>query len=364
MRILFLSPFVWDSAYRGRYFHLLGRLSARGHHVTVLEPRLSDAPVARSDAGLRFARPQRPVDAWGGAAEAIAALTPDLVIAASPPVSPVTPQIPAGRGSVAPRLHFDFSDEDYLKRVEGVLGPAGFLGRTLARKSLTSLARRADLLTAASEALRRELPRGALLIANPAGTRWGQAPVSGRTPALSGSPRGGRAVRTRTLMVAVLGCPDAEALTGLAAVAAAHRELSFAVQDDATKSAGPAAEGRLPARLARADVVVLVPATVAPEEALLAALTAGCPVLAQAVLKPALAPTAAKAELASSDLAYYGSYEDLGERLVRFSLTADPSHARTLEAKAERLRWSEAAAAFERAVVDLGGGGQEGAARR
>ena len=70
------------------------------------------------------------------------------------------------------------------------------------------------------------------------------------------------------------------------------------------------------------------------------------------------------AELTSADLAYFDSFEDLGEKFVRFSLTADPAHARNLEAKAERLHWAPVAEAFEQALVELTDRGTFGAAER
>ncbi len=380
MRILFLSPFVWDSAYRGRYYHFFHRLSTRGHRVTVLEPRLSEEPVTRSQPHLQFARPRRPVDAWGGAAEAIRSIDPDVVLVTAPPsLARLADRAwwtgpPGGR---RPLLVFDFSEEGYLQKLEAGLGPAGFVGRSLGKKTLAALARRADLVTASTDVLRRELPAGAILLANPSGARWGQAPVSGRTPAIVTSPKGGRRVMARNLAVAVLGPVDVFTLKQVAALASRHPELGFtlhgSVSDEAQclslpaslRLAAPAKDGRLVSRLTRADVGVIPagePDTA--KEMLLVALSAGCPVLAGAGLRSALSQAARAADLTSADLAYFNSFEDLGEKLLRFSLTIDPAHSRVLEAKAERLRWASVSEAFEETLVHLLNGGSTGAVER
>lgn len=403
MKVLFLSPFVWDSSYRGRYHHFFRRLVASGHSVVVLEPRLSGGAISAPEAGLSVEKPSRSAGVWHGAVETVERVRPDIVVAAAPPGlrqafgNPVPWLKATAPRDSRPLLVFDYSDEHYLPGIAENLGPFGFLGTSLGRKAIAALARHADLVLAASEALRRQLPPGAALLPNPPGSRWGRAPVAARAPSVTRSPQDGRLVRLRRLSVAVVAPPEPGVIGPLAELANSQPDLMVTLMTSdvpapAAREAGiPAVadtgfppnfsvswgvpEGRLDARLGRHDAVVLLPGgtdetTTAPggpaREAvgrLLAGLSAGRQVLAAAALRPALAGAARAADLTSSELVFFDSFDDLAEKLLRFSLTGDPGRARRIEAKADRLRWVPAAEAFCQALTGLLKAAHRGAAR-
>jgi len=420
MKVLFLSSVVWNAAYRGRYYHFFRHLVAHGHSVVVLAPRPSPSSDPEGDGDPRPIRPVRVLDSWVGAVEVAQTFAPDVVVASSPPrlLSSLTShawlsrrrsavtqsrsgktQKPGAFAVHRPFLVFDYSDEGYLADLEACLGHAGYLGQTLRRKALACLASRSDLVIAASEALRRELSSEALVLTNPPGAQRRPSLVSAET--LDGQPSAPASLRlahhhaSRCLAVAVLGPFDSATLAAILTLATTRPDLDFTLLAPTAspltsglapavrwppnvKAATSSTNGRLASRLGHADVAVLLPAAAgcagglsAPQDAdrsdhadrLLAALTAGCPVLAAAGIKGALGPPIHAADLNSSDLAFFASMEDLGEMLLRFSLTADPGRSRSLKGKADRLRWAPAVEGFERALTSLLDPARSGLAR-
>lgn len=406
MKILFLSSFVWDAAYRGRYFHFLRRLVAGGHSVVVLAPRSSSPSIRDGQGEPPQAGPARVLDAWSGATEIAETLTPDIVIASSPPRSlcsltthpwlsrrcsrPPVGKTISGCGPSAgrlprrqPLLVFDYSDEHYLSDLKDALGPDAHLGETLRRKAVTYLASRADLVIAGSAALRRDLPGPALLLADPCGALESRGALE--PTAESDAVRVPCLAPPRRLAVAVLGPFDSGILETVTTLAASSPGLSFVLLTPAAnlratrvspdklpanvEAVAPATRRQLGRHLDCADVAVLLPSpvdrTAGPmarrasadgdpaADRLLAALAADCPVVASSALKGALTTATRVGELNASDLTYFASPEDLGEILLRFSLTADPARAGNLRLKADRLRWAPIADRFERALVEL-----------
>jgi hypothetical protein len=409
MKVLFLSPFVWDVTYRGRYYHFFRRLVAGGHSVVVLSPRSASPPQEDGGRDLRLVTSTRHLDAWSGATEVAEIFSPDVVVASSPPRSVSAPGSHAWlarRGSAAnsavitagktrsckpggpdthrPLLVFDYSDDNYLPDLEANLGRAAYLGQTLRQKALARLALRSDLVIAASKVLLRRLPREAMFLPNPPGSRCHRllrgtdSPCAAPGPSAPARPR--RRAGNRRLAVGILGSWDLLTLRAILEMAAARPEMAFTLYTARTEGADEVAPGELPsnvrflptggtgrlgARLGQVDVAVLLPSaigrTVGPTggqetsdtHLLLEALSAGRPVMASAALRTVLASAMRTADLDASDLGFFAGIDALGEMLLRFSLTADPGRSRCLQAKGDKLRWAPAAEEFERCLLHL-----------